>query len=80
VSLPWWATAVLWAQDERGWKFGSRELEREASMRASRTETRSHEIFKDGRTVADFNHWMLGKRGPSIHPIYANLVNRNSGR
>jgi hypothetical protein len=34
-SLPGLATAVLWAQGKRGWKFGSRELKKEASARTS---------------------------------------------
>jgi hypothetical protein len=43
-------------------------------------ETQSPEIFEYGRTATDFNHWMLGKRRLSIHPIYANSVSRNSER
>jgi hypothetical protein len=46
VSLPWLAIVFLWAQAERGQKFNSRELEREASARTSGTKTPKPETPK----------------------------------
>jgi hypothetical protein len=53
-------------------KSGVGEGSKYESLKDLNPETRSPEIFEDGRTIVDFNHWMLGKRGPSIHPIYVN--------
>jgi hypothetical protein len=54
--------------------FGSRGLEREASMRASRTETLKPEVPKsqklqDREATMDFSRWFLCRRGPLIHPF-----------
>jgi hypothetical protein len=72
-SLPGLATTVLWAQGRRGYKFGSRELKREASARTSGDQKprnlkhRSFKILKfskDIRTVEDLTVGSSWKKTP----------------